>query len=331
MRFFSTILFFILSVTALYGSDGEKAKKSFTDIFPGSPVLTIFANHHTALSDGAGPTEFEWKRGYVGYKFDNGGEWSGKVVFDITAANTVDSDLEFTAYLKNALVSWSRDRINVDFGIIRTKNFAAQEKIWGYRYIMKSFGDEYDFAPSADLGISVSYKFTDYIEADFNFTNGKGFKKLTINNNFRYGFGLTLKPLERLTFRTYYDLYSRNVYGAGDASQHNISAMVEYRHPKFTVGGEHSYMFNSKFRKGADRAGLSLSSTVKVVDKLDVFARYDNLYLNEDIGGESGGAIRAGFDYHPFNFLRLSPNIYCWNPDGGATETYLYLNLLINF
>ena len=331
MRIFSTILLIILSATTLYGSDGEKSKKKFTDVFPGTPILTIFGNYHTGLNDGAGPSEFEWKRGYIGYKFDNGGEWSGKIIFDITAANTVDSKLEFTAYLKNALVSWSRDRVKVDFGIIRTKNFAIQEKLWGYRYIMASFGDEYSFAPSADLGVSVSYKFTDYIEGEFNFTNGKGFKKLTVNNNFRYGFGLTFKPLESLTFRTYYDLYSSDVYGVEHASQHNISAMMEYRHSKFMVGGEHSYMFNSKFRAGANRAGLSLSTTVKVINKLDFFARYDNLYLNDDIGGESGSAIRTGVDYHPFNFLRLSPNIYNWNPDGGATETYLYLNLLINF
>lgn len=42
---------------------------------------------------------------------------------------------------------------------------------------MKSFQDEYKFGSSADLGVSVAYKFNKVVSADVIVANGEGYKK----------------------------------------------------------------------------------------------------------------------------------------------------------
>lgn len=43
--------------------------------------------------------------------------------------------------------------------------------------MMKSFQDEYKFGSSADLGVSVAYKFNKVVSADVIVANGEGYKK----------------------------------------------------------------------------------------------------------------------------------------------------------
>ena len=42
--------------------------------------------------------------------------------------------------------------------MISTKLFKVQEELWGHRYLMKTFSDEYKLGHSADLGVNVSFK-----------------------------------------------------------------------------------------------------------------------------------------------------------------------------
>ena len=330
-----SILLLLLTIcsgsVSLYASDSEKSKKSFTETFPGKPVLTLFADYKQGFDNVSDKSKFEIKRAYVGYKFDNASDWSGTIIFDIAAADFSGSNLEFTSHLKNAFVTWSKNDLKINFGVIKTNNFGTQEKAWGHRYVMKTFNDEYGFAPSADLGVSASYKFSDWLKGDVSATNGNGNKKLRINDNFRYGAGLTFNFIENVTFRTFYDLYTKDIYGSSTASQHTASIFAEYKHSKFSVAGDYSHMFNTDFNKGADMGGFSLYSTAKIIDKLDGFVRYDKFNSNTTSIGDTGSAIRAGVDYSPLKFLKISPNVYNWNPTSSQAETFLYLNVMINF
>ena len=307
------------------------AKKSFSETFPGKPILTIFADYKHGFDNVADQSKFEIKRAYIGYKFDNNSNWSGSIIFDIAAADVVGKNLEFTSHLKNASVAWSKDNLKINFGVIKTNNYATQEKAWGHRYIMKTFSNEYGLAPSADLGVSASYKFSSWLKADVSVTNGKGNKKLNVDGNFRYGTGFTFNLIDNVTFRAYYDLYAKDEYGTDNANQQTVSLFAEYKHSKFSVAGDYGHMFNSDFNKGDNLYGFSLYSTVKIVDKLDAFARYDNFNANTDSNDDTGSALRAGVEYSPLKFLKISPNIYNWNPTSSQAETFIYLNILINF
>lgn len=316
---------------SLFAKDTKEAVKSFEGTFPGKPIITLFTNYHAGLGNASGESGFDMKRAYLGYKFDNGGAWSGRVIFDITTAETIDNDLEFSAYLKNAYVTWEHSKLKLNFGLIKTNNFEIQQKAWGHRYIMKSFVDEYGIAPSADIGVSAEYKFNNWISTDFSVTNGKGYKQYEIDGNLRYGLGLTFKVIEGLKVRTFYDLYSKNNSSENNVNQHTISAQVGYEYSILTVGGEYNYMLNSNFKKNVNLGGFSFYSTVKVIDKLYVFARYDNFSANSKSVEDTGSAIRAGIEYKPFKFLSFSPNVYNWKPTNSSSQTFIYLNLLINF
>ncbi len=318
-------------VSSLHASDSKKTKKSFAETFPGKPVLTLFADYKQGFDNVSDKSKFEIKRAYIGYKFNNASNWSGSIIFDIAAADFNGSNLEFTSHLKNAYVTWSKNDLKINIGVIKANNFAVQEKAWGHRYVMKNSGDEYGFAPSADLGFSASYKFSEWLKGDVSVTNGKGNKKLRINNNYRYGAGLTFNVIEDVTFRAYYDLYAKDIYGTNTANQHTISVFAGYKHSKFSIAGDYNHMFNTDFHKGDDMGGLSLYSTVKIIDKVNAFARYDNFSTNTTSTDDNGSAIRLGVDYSPLKFLKISPNVYNWNPTGSQAETFVYLNLLINF
>ena len=71
-------------------------------------------------------------------------------------------------------MSWKTGNLTLNGGLISTTQLNFQEKFRGYRYIMKSFQDQYKFGSSADLDLSVAYEFTGWISADAIIVNGKG-------------------------------------------------------------------------------------------------------------------------------------------------------------
>ena len=294
------------------------------------PTVTLFENFHQGFGRENDVTKYEHRRGYLGLKYKDDGPWSAQIIFDISAAY-VDEDerLVFNADLKNASVTWKDYGFDVSAGIIKTNNFGLKEDAWGYRYIEASFEDVYRFAPSADLGISVGYKFTDRLKADFTFTNGKGHEVLKITDNFRYGFGATYTfPQQGLTLRAYYDYYTKENSGK---SQHSTSLFLGYKNARFSLSGEYNYQFNRRFIAGADAGGLSVYSTVNLYKDFKYFARYDLKQSTDMDVFEAGNMIRTGIEYKPIKYISIAPNILADQVKGGKFATYFYLNLLVKF
>ena len=71
------------------------------------------------------------------------------------------------------------------------------------RYVMKSFQDEYKYGSSADLGLSASYQWADWIATDVILVNGEGYKKIQVDDGLNYGVGVTLTPVKGLSVRLY--------------------------------------------------------------------------------------------------------------------------------
>ena len=146
----------------------------------GKAIVQVFGNFHTGFGAENDDRGFELERSYLGYEYNLGKGLSVKGVMDIGKSSDV-SDYQRIAYIKNAMVSWKKGALTLNGGLISTTQFNFQEKFWGYRYIMKSFQDEYKFGSSADLGISVAYKFADWVSADAIIVNGEGYKKIQKN------------------------------------------------------------------------------------------------------------------------------------------------------
>ncbi|MBO5345419.1 MAG: hypothetical protein J6A44_00755, partial [Paludibacteraceae bacterium] len=168
----------------------------------GRAIVSVFANFNMAMQNGVSKCGFQLDRSYVGYQYSLGKGLELKAVMDIGKPSVVD-DYHYVAYIKNAQVSWKHKGLTLTGGMISTTQFNMQEKFWGYRYIYKSFQDQYKFGSSADLGLSVAYKFADWVSADVIMTNGEGYKKIQGDLGFQYGLGLTFTPVEGLSLRLY--------------------------------------------------------------------------------------------------------------------------------
>ena len=188
MQGMKRLIIFILLVAAGQSGFGQ-AKEERKFKLKGKPILTIYANWHNGLGRANGDSGFELDRSYIGYEVDITEKLSGKVVLDIGPTNAEGAELERVAYVKNAMLSWKTGEFTLDFGLVSTTQFKEQEGVWGHRYLLKSFQDEYGFGSSADMGVIGRYRFADWLAADLSLINGEGYKKLNSDNKYRYRVG----------------------------------------------------------------------------------------------------------------------------------------------
>ena len=190
------------------------------------------------------------------------------------------SDYHRMAYIKNAMISWKTGNLTLNGGLISTTQFNFQEKFWGYRYIMKSFQDQYKFGSSADLGISATYKFADWLSADAIIVNGEGYKKVQKNDGLNYGLGTTLTPAKGLQIRLYGGLNESDEQDKENIV--NMAAFVGYKSDQFTIGAEYNKMWNASYKEGQDQYGYSVFASAKLDKKTEVYARFDDLCSKDD-------------------------------------------------
>ncbi|MBQ7855452.1 MAG: hypothetical protein IJ352_10620, partial [Muribaculaceae bacterium] len=200
--------------------------------------------------------------------------------------------------------------------------FKVQEKHWGYRYIMKSFQDEYKFGSSADLGISAAYKFNDVVSADVIIVNGEGYKKVQVKDGLQYGLGATVTPVKGLTLRVYGSLNESTQKGAKDA--YNWAAFAGYQNDRFSLGAEYNIYQNTGFVDDADQYGLSVYGTAHLSKVVDVFARYDYLTSKDDWNiGKDESAAMLGAQFKVCKYVKIAPNFRMNIPSAdGADNGY---------
>jgi hypothetical protein len=242
------------------------------------------------------------------------------------------SDYQRIAYIKNAMVSWKTGNLTLNGGLISTTQFNFQEKFWGYRYIMKSFQDQYKFGNSADLGISATYQFANWISADAIIVNGEGYKKLQKNDGLNYGLGVTLTPVKGLQIRLYGGLNESDEDGKKDVA--NLAAFVGYKHEKFTIGAEYNQMWNASFKDDAGQNGYSIFASAKLSQVTNLYARFDNLYSQNDwnISKDESAAI-LGAQFKVGKYVKIAPNFRMSMPKAdGANNSYTaYINCYFGF
>lgn len=297
----------------------------------GQAIIQVFGNFHSGFGNDRNDRGFELDRSYLGYQYSFGKGLSIKGVMDIGKSNAVN-DYHRIAYIKNAMVSWKTGKLTLNGGLISTNQFNMQEKFWGYRYILKSFQDQYKFGSSADLGISASYKFNDWISADAIVVNGEGYKKIQINDGLLYGLGITFNPIKNLSLR----LYSSFNECTEDNQKNtwNYAAFAGYRTDKFSIGAEFNYIKNSGYNDDADMSGVSVYTTGVLSKKVNIFARYDQLFSknNWNISNEETALI-AGAQLKFGKYVKVAPNIRINFPNSyNVDNTYAaYINCYFGF
>lgn len=249
---------------------GAFGQNEINDFKPnGKPLALIFTNFNTAFSDGENLSAFEITRAYLGYEYNFSNEISAKIILDVGDPKV--GNLQLTAFLKNAYVEYSKNNISASFGMISTTQFKVSEKIWGLRYIEKSFQDAYNFNSSADLGFNIDYSFTDFISADFSIFNGEGYKLIQSDKYVRPGFGITANPLKSVTARLFADTMGDTV------KQQSLATILAYTGKKLILGAEYNYQTNYGMNDGRDIYGTSFFATFKANNNIMLFARFDDL------------------------------------------------------
>lgn len=289
-----------------------------TDAPKGKAIVQVFTNFHTGFGKTNDQRGFDLDRSYLGYEYALTPGLKVKAVMDIGKSSDV-GDYQRIAYIKNAQLSWKTGNLTLNGGLISCNQFGTQEKFWGYRYIMKSFQDQYKFGHSADLGISASYQFAKWISADAIITNGEGYKKVQVDDGLQYGLGATIKPIKGLTLRIYGGFNEASDPEGKDTW--NIAGFAGYQHQYFSVGAEYNYMQNSSFKKDADLNGLSFYATGNCTDKIQVFARYDRLDSKDDWNkAKDEQAVIAGAQFKLGKYVKLAPNFRMSIPEADNAD-----------
>ena len=322
---------FILAAFLACIGIGTQAQETKDNEPKGKAIVQVFGNFHTGFGENNDDRGFELERSYLGYEYKLGNGLTVKGVMDIGKSNDV-SDYQRIAYIKNAMVSWKKGNLTLNGGLISTTQFNFQEKFWGYRYIMKSFQDQYKFGNSADLGISAAYKFADWISADAIVVNGEGYKKVQKNDGLNYGLGLTLTPVKGFQVRLYGGLNESGQEGKADIA--NMAAFAGYKCEKFSVGAEYNYMRNASNKDGNDQFGYSVFTSVKLDKETELYARFDDLDSKDDwnISKDEQAAI-LGAQFKLGKYVKVAPNFRMSMPKAnGAENRYsAYVNCYFGF
>lgn len=322
---------FIIASIMVCVSTGTQAQDIKKEEPKGKAIVQVFGNFHTGFGAENDDRGFELERSYLGYEYNLGKGLSVKGVMDIGKSSDV-SDYQRIAYIKNAMVSWKNGNLTLNGGLISTTQFNFQEKFWGYRYIMKSFQDQYKFGNSADLGISAAYKFADWISADAIIVNGEGYKKIQKNDGLNYGLGVTLSPVKGFQIRLYGGLNESPEKNNKDIT--NMAAFMGYKSDKFSIGAEYNHILNSSYKEDADQYGYSVFASLNLSKETSLYARFDELKSKDDWNkAKDEQAAILGAQFKLGKYVKIAPNVRMNMPKAnGADDKYsAYINCYFGF
>ncbi len=300
----------------------------------GKPILQLHFNYHSSIVNNMSESSMELRRAYLGYEYQISKEFAAYVKIDIGSPDDVSeySRIRRYAYFKNAALRYKKDKLETNAGIIDVLHFKLQEKIWGHRYIAKSFSDRYRFGPKADIGANIIYKFNQFVVADFAIMNGEGYTNLQRDNTFKGGMGVTVYPFKNLIARVYYDLMDRGVV------ESTLATFIGYNDKKWALGCEYNHKFNKGYMENHDQFGYSVYGSYNFLKKFQLFARYDKLNSNILLGEDQpwqllkdGSAIIAGIQYSPIKQVKIALDYQDWVPYAKNMDyvAFIFINFFV--
>ena len=315
-------------VTAMAASETTSSESKEQATSKGQAIVKVFTNFHTGFGTMNDCRGFELDRSYLGYEYNLGHGLKVKGVMDIGKSSDV-GDYQRIAYIKNAMLTWKYQKLTLNGGLISTIQFGTQEKFWGNRYVMKSFQDYYGFGSSADLGLSVAYKFNNWLSVDAILVNGEGYKKVQVEDGLQYGAGITLKPVGGLTLRLYGSLNETADKEGKDS--YNFASFIGYKNQSFSLACEYNKVQHSKYIPNNNMDGVSVYGTAKVSNSISVFGRYDQLFVS-DAGDQEKEEYKliGGVEFKIGKYIKLAPNIRYFHPTNSGINKKSYCMAYIN-
>jgi hypothetical protein len=240
---------------------------------------------------------------------------------DFGKASTKKDD-KLRPFIKHLYLDYSGllPNSSLKIGMIETLTFKLAEDEWGYRSVAKTLVDGYKDvtgvdirASSADIGANLTGAISKAIRYGFMVSNGEGYTHPELNKFKKFSGQVRVIPAAGLSLVGYYE-YEK---------QDDMNKAVTYKVDSYfdmvkglTLAAEYFNYDNDKFTNADlshyDTRGLSIWGIYKiVVDKFNVFARYDHYIPNSTKSLNNINLIIAGFDWTPVHkSWRLQPNIW---------------------
>ncbi len=262
-KFLSVTIFLFLIWQILYNQTINSA---------GHPIAELFTDFHLNLNDTSKTTGFGLNRAYLGYNFTPDDHFSSSVI--VNAGNPEDlapgSIPKRYAYIREASLSYSNEKLKIACGITGTRLFEFQQRFWGKRYIANTYQSLNGYGFVADLGVVIDYQISDILKADITLMNGEGYNNIQLDNSLRSSVGFTLTPDNGFAFRIYGDIaHAKNLW------QPMFLGFAGYKNENITIGAEITYKSNLDLNQGHHAWGLSGTGSVHLAEKTEAFARYD--------------------------------------------------------
>lgn len=283
---------------------------SQTTEIPGKPIAEIYTDFHLNPTGDSRTTGFGLNRAYFGYNYFATENFSALIKVEIGTPEDLaaGSKSRRYAYYRDASISYTKDKLNITFGITPTRIFDYQQKFWGKRYIANTFQALNKYGDVADLGIVADYVFSDKIEADLTLMNGEGYSNIQLDNNLKLSGGITIKPTKNISFRAYFDMMK-----TPDLWQTTFVGFAGYKSEKITLGAEISQKTNLDLNDGHHAWGVSGTGAIVLAKNLEVFARYDYSTSIIPAGdaiqwnlAKDGSFLITGFQYTLNKFIKLA-------------------------
>lgn len=326
------IILFFTAVCIRLQAQNEPALNTLPQKFYGR----VFSNFSLPMDNGNRSGAFELTRAYFGFEHRLNDHFTASVKLDVGSPNDLSefSRLRRYAYFKNAGITYRNGALIIWGGLFDMVQFKEQENFWNYRYLYRSYLDEYHFGPSADLGAGVRYNLGERVVTDLVLSNGEGYSSPQRDDQYKAGWGLTFRPSDQLTLRSYYTVLTATT------PEMTLTGFAGYNTGKYRIGAEYNHQLNNENNQGHSRFGYSIFSTWVFSDQWEVFFRYDQVFSN--ILPEyavpwnlpnDGSAMVGGLQYQPSDFIRLALNYQDWveYADNGDTQQTVFLHLEVNF
>lgn len=326
-----TLLTLFILVILNFSAESQVVENS------GKPIAEIYTDFHYNLSGDSKTTGFGLNRAYFGYNFIATQNFSALIRVEIGNPTELapGSVSRRYAYYRDASITYTKNKLNVSFGITGTRLFDYQQKFWGKRYIANTYQALNGYGYVADLGIVADYKLSDVVQFDASLMNGEGYSSMQLDNDLKPSFGITIAPGNGMAFRIYSDLIrSEGVW------QSTSVAFAGFKNKKFTIGGEFSYKSNIDVTDKHDAWGLSFTGAVSLTERIEFFTRYDFATSGVVPGdgtlwelANDGNFLITGFQYSFNKYVKIALDYQATFPADNAKpfSNLIYLNSVFNF
>lgn len=311
----------LLSVEQIsYAQDNNPVQEKYVN-----PVIISFTNFHKSID--ADSSAFQQDKLIVGLNFQINENWSGRFWFDVLRHDDDQNPQRLTPYVKPGYISYHKNKLTLDAGIMLTTQYKIHLQSWGNRYIYKIFQDKNSFGWSNDPGIRGKYEVLPNFAVEAGVLNGRGYRHVGISMPLKFTGALFYSPLPNLCLTTYSDIYRKNI------PQSTLATLIDYRKTdKYSISFEYNYKKNYNFKPGHDRYGISAYSTIHFLDYFALISRVDQLYLKcrEEIEEPIQDMLYLlGLQCQPLKQIRFAIDYQLWRyyKDLQEDEPWLYVHL----